>query len=278
MDYNSNALNIYTDGSCLGNPGPGGIGGVAEFPEIFKREKEIIFKEGYFETTNNRMELRACIKALEYLQKNSRILKTQRAVIITDSLYIIENKCRLINWRKNKWKGKERFSIGNIDLWKKFLSVKGQIRISNDIQYCKGKSTSVTQEVDRLAKRAAKNPTRKDIGFQPGKIGRSLMSGKGVSTLFPARNQTITIRVYRKKLHTKKESKIFFDLFDKTSKKYTAKHHAYTPLDKSSRLNRGCCYNVSLNDNPKYPIIKTLRKLKNCPHKKEKVPKVRNRH
>src|SRR2546426_738330 len=89
--HDPNALKIYIDGSAYRNPGhEGGLAGIAEFPESLSREPEIIFEESYRETTNNRMDLRACIRALRYIRENARRLRLTRAIILTDSQYVNE--------------------------------------------------------------------------------------------------------------------------------------------------------------------------------------------
>ena len=67
MSEDPHALKLYIDGNCYNNPGgAGAIACVAEFPESWRRDDEIIFNEGFHETTNNRMELSACIRAFKY--------------------------------------------------------------------------------------------------------------------------------------------------------------------------------------------------------------------
>ncbi len=87
-----NALKIYTDGSTFKNPGhEGGIAAIVEYPDFLNREYESIFGRAYSNTTNNRMELLACIKSIEYIIKNAEQLGIARAIIITDSIYVSQN-------------------------------------------------------------------------------------------------------------------------------------------------------------------------------------------
>jgi ribonuclease HI len=86
MSLDPHALKIYIDGSALRNPG--GAGGVAawiEFPMDWDRPDELLFQEGFQETTNNRMELLACIRAFEYVRDQGRGLGVERVQIVTDS-------------------------------------------------------------------------------------------------------------------------------------------------------------------------------------------------
>jgi ribonuclease HI len=94
------ALKLYIDGNCYGNPGgAGAIAGVAHFPDDWNREDELVFEEGFYETTNNRMELCACIRAFEYVVEKGTELGVERVLIVTDSLYVSENHRRAVTWR-----------------------------------------------------------------------------------------------------------------------------------------------------------------------------------
>lgn len=103
-------VEIYTDGSSRGNPGPGGYGTILRFG---KHEKEL--SQGYKRTTNNRMELLAVIKGLEALTREG-----QDVVVTSDSKYVVDSveKGWVFGWVKKGFKGKK-----NPDLWKRFLEV-----------------------------------------------------------------------------------------------------------------------------------------------------------
>ncbi|MBX7147010.1 MAG: ribonuclease HI [Alphaproteobacteria bacterium] len=102
-----NIINIFTDGACSGNPGPGGWGAILYYKNI---EKEIL--GGETSTTNNRMELMAPIKALEILKKPSHVN------IYTDSIYVKEGITNWIHgWKKNNWRTSNKKPVKNIDLW-----------------------------------------------------------------------------------------------------------------------------------------------------------------
>ena len=103
-------INIYTDGSSRGNPGPGGLGVILEYK---KNCKEI--SKGFKMTTNNRMELLAVILGLEEIKK-----KELEVCVFSDSRYVVDaiNKGWLSNWQKKNFKKKK-----NPDLWKRFLKI-----------------------------------------------------------------------------------------------------------------------------------------------------------
>ncbi|MBX3042260.1 MAG: ribonuclease HI [Candidatus Kapabacteria bacterium] len=110
MKANS-AITIYTDGSCLGNPGRGGYAAVLMSGT---RRKEI--SQGFRHTTNNRMELMAVIEALKAVNKNKRYDIT----IYTDSRLIVDaiNKFWLKSWIQKGWKKSNKQPVLNSDLWK----------------------------------------------------------------------------------------------------------------------------------------------------------------
>jgi ribonuclease HI len=100
-------VDIFTDGACSGNPGPGGWGAILRWGET---EKELSGFEN--PTTNNRMEMMAAIQALEALKR------PVTARLHTDSQYLRDGITRYIHaWKKNDWKTADRKPVKNIDLW-----------------------------------------------------------------------------------------------------------------------------------------------------------------
>jgi ribonuclease HI len=101
-------VDVFTDGACSGNPGPGGWGAILRSGA---HEKEISGGERL--TTNNRMELMAAIRALEAIHKPSTV------VIHTDSKYVMDGITRwLPRWKKNGWKTADKKPVKNEDLWR----------------------------------------------------------------------------------------------------------------------------------------------------------------
>lgn len=265
--YDPNGLIINIDGSAFKNPGhEGGMAGIAEFPEPLNRDPECIFEIGYSETTNNRMELLATIKALEWARKNACALNAQSVTIVSDSLYVCNNHKNAPYWKKAKWRNRDDRPIENADLWDKLLSAKNKVGVRTEIEWQKGKVSAVAKEVDKKAKTAAHKVIQiKDSGYRPGKVSRTKISG-GSASMFLARGQEEIIRIYRKEFKfrgTRKEAKIFFDLFSKSTRSYVSKEFAYTTLEKEDELHRGHAYRVKFGNNPKYPIIqKMVREMK----------------
>tara|TARA_Y100000590_G_scaffold326391_1_gene370461 strand:- start:65 stop:511 length:447 start_codon:yes stop_codon:yes gene_type:complete len=143
-------INIYTDGACVGNPGPGGWAAII----INNNKKEELFG-GEKLTTNNRMELTAAIKALEFCsEKEKKQLSLKQIKIYTDSTYLKEGITVWINnWEKNNWKTADKKNVKNVDLWKKLK----ELVKSNSVEWIwvKGHSNDLMNEqVDRLAKKA----------------------------------------------------------------------------------------------------------------------------
>jgi len=100
-------VQVFTDGACSGNPGPGGWGAVVRFGD---KERELC--GGADDTTNNRMELTAAIEGLRALNEPCEV------VLTTDSTYVKDGITRwLANWKKNGWKTAAKKAVKNQDLW-----------------------------------------------------------------------------------------------------------------------------------------------------------------
>lgn len=140
-------VTIYTDGSSRGNPGPGGWAAVLMYgnklKEIYGAEKQ---------TTNNRMELTAVIKALELLKEPCNVLLHSDSRYICDSL----EKGWAKNWKKNNWKKSDGTPALNIDLWEKLIALVGIHKIRTN--WVKGHAgNKINERCDYLATNAAKS-------------------------------------------------------------------------------------------------------------------------
>lgn len=142
-------VEIYTDGACRGNPGPGGWGAVLRFNGT---EKELYGGEAL--TTNNRMELLAAIRALEALKRPCRVRLT------TDSKYVQQGISEwLPNWKRRNWKTAGCQPVKNVDLWQQLDALAAPHEI--DWQWVKGHAGHPENErADRLANRAIDELTR----------------------------------------------------------------------------------------------------------------------
>ena len=117
MDKARPAIQLFTDGSSSGNPGPGGYGVILRCGSL---EKEM--SGGFDRTTNNRMELLAVIIGLEAIKWDNASVE-----VFSDSSYVVKavNEGWLRNWEKKGWK-----KVKNIDLWQRFLEVYGRHRVT----------------------------------------------------------------------------------------------------------------------------------------------------
>ena len=143
-------VKIYTDGACTGNPGPGGWAAI-----IINQDEKKEISGGEKLTTNNRMELTAAIKALEYFDdQNKQQLNLENIVIFTDSTYVKDGITKWINnWEKNNWKTSDKKNVKNTDLWRKLKDLTKSKNIS--WQWVKGHSNnSMNDLADKLAKKA----------------------------------------------------------------------------------------------------------------------------
>ena len=141
----SRLIKIYTDGSSIGNPGPGGYGIVMlSDNEDYKKE----FSQGFKLTTNNRMELLAVIDALKMLKKNKL-----KVLIYTDSKYVVDSveKKWVFKWKTTNFKNKK-----NVDLWLDFLKLFDKNTIK--FNWIKGHNNHPQNEkCDKLAFDASKS-------------------------------------------------------------------------------------------------------------------------
>ena len=134
-------IEIYTDGSSRGNPGPGGYGVVLKYKSFYKE-----LSAGYRKTTNNRMELLAVIIGIEAIKGEGKSIK-----VYSDSKYVIDaiNKKWVFGWQKKGFKDKK-----NPDLWRRFLNIYPKHRI--EFEWVKGHAGHIENErCDKLAVEAA---------------------------------------------------------------------------------------------------------------------------
>lgn len=155
---------LYTDGSSLGNPGPGGYGIVLISEKGHYKE----MSEGFQKTTNNRMELLSVIVGLESIKD-----KKSEIVVVSDSKYVVDaiNKRWLDNWQKKGLSKKK-----NPDLWQRFLKARNGLSITFD--WVKGHSgNKYNEKCDQLAVAAAKGKNLKpDLGFENQSTDSSLLN------------------------------------------------------------------------------------------------------
>ncbi|MFZ5591694.1 MAG: ribonuclease HI [Bacillota bacterium] len=161
-------VEIYTDGACTGNPGPGGYGVILKYGD---RIKEL--SGGFALTTNNRMEILAAIVGLEALKRPCQV------TLFSDSRYLVDavNQSWVERWRRYGWKkGKNGEPAKNVDLWQRLLPLLEKHRVT--LVWVKGHADNhYNNRCDQLAVQAAGQPDLPpDPGYQAG--------GAPVSMLF----------------------------------------------------------------------------------------------
>ncbi len=143
-------IKIYTDGSSLGNPGPGGWG------VVFLQGEKIIHEQGGCDknTTNNRMELTAVIETLKYIIKHH---KKSNVTIFADSNYVLTGITSWIhNWEKNGWRTANKKQVLNQDLWKELIALIRSNGSKIDWQKVKGHSGHIHNDrADEIATQTA---------------------------------------------------------------------------------------------------------------------------
>ncbi|MCX8048363.1 MAG: ribonuclease HI [Methylohalobius sp.] len=160
MTLNEDWVEIYTDGACRGNPGPGGWGALLRWRS---KERELFGAEPA--TTNNRMELTAAISALEALKRPSRV------VLHTDSVYLMQGITSwLPQWLKRGWKTSAGKPVKNLDLWQRLLKAMAPHQIQ--WQWVRGHSGHPENErADRLANRAIDQMLQKEKNHASNRAG-----------------------------------------------------------------------------------------------------------
>ncbi|AAO26957.1 ribonuclease HI [Buchnera aphidicola str. Bp (Baizongia pistaciae)] len=147
-------IKIFSDGSCLGNPGPGGYSFIIQHLEY-----ENISSSGFYLTTNNRMELMGIIVATESLKQPCCI------TISTDSQYVQKGILYWIkNWKTKGWKTSRKTYVKNVDLW---LRLEKSLNLHQVTwKWIKSHSgNKKNEQCDHLARESAKFPTLKDFGY-----------------------------------------------------------------------------------------------------------------
>ncbi|HEY5174761.1 MAG TPA: RNase H family protein [Terriglobales bacterium] len=253
MNADPHAVQISVDGSCYPNKGrKSGYAGVVVYPDD-PTEHQVVF-QGFKESTINRMEIFACIAAMEWVREEGIRRRYSRVQIFSDSQYVVNGQFSAPFWQKAKWSTAAGRPIDNWKLWKEFLSAKSKAGVRIDICKVQNKSTPLLKRVDKLAKAAAKSHPRIDRGLVVGKIGRAKI--KGTAAMFPAANQVLVVRIVGSKtVGRMQENRFVFEVFDENTSTYISKHFAYCTPETGAQLHRQRGFRVRMNDNNDYPQI-----------------------
>jgi ribonuclease HI len=140
-------VEVFTDGACSGNPGPGGWGAILRYGDT---EKEL--SGGETETTNNRMEMMAAISALEALKRPVTV------DIHTDSTYVRDGITKWIHgWKKRDWRTTDKKPVKNVDLWQRLEAAAAKHEVA--WHWVKGHAGHPENErADELAREAVPSP------------------------------------------------------------------------------------------------------------------------
>ena len=156
-------VDMYTDGAARGNPdGPGGYGTIIKFTDAKGVVHERQFSKGYIRTTNNRMELMACIIGFEALTKPCKVKVYSDSKYLTDAF----NKSWVASWIKNNWVRPKAGPVKNVDLWNRLL--KAMEKHQTEYIWIKGHAGHPENELcDKLATSAALSGNlEKDEGLE----------------------------------------------------------------------------------------------------------------
>jgi ribonuclease HI len=258
MPLDPYAIHIYTDGSCYKNPGgESGCAAIVHYPDDIGLEDQQIVDFGCSESSNNRMELMACLSALKWIREHRPWTNVQRIQIVTDSTYITNNVCyNAPNWKKNNWHNRHGQPMANDDLWDELLKARSKAGMRVDFLWQGGKATQIARQVDKAAKAAAKRGGLDvDSGYRPGGVSRSMVKDHAAAERFPARGQVIVIRPYVKKIMHKGVHRISFNIFAEGFQTYTGKFFAFAEKDLGAELHMGNGHRVRFNLDPNYPRI-----------------------
>jgi ribonuclease HI len=147
-------VNVYSDGSCLGNPGKGGWA-------FYVLEQNVLASGSHPYTTNNQMEMTGVIRAIEYLIEN----QVKHAIIYTDSTYVSKGITSWVErWEKNGWITTSKTTVKNIELWKTLRALTTSPLIKIQFKWVKAHSINeYNNKVDVAAREAANKQTITDV-------------------------------------------------------------------------------------------------------------------
>ena len=254
MILDSNALNIFTDGSFYIKNRNGGLGFLFVFPDGLGMNPMEFSPFGYRKTTNNRMELMACCEALSESLKFEK--KWQRIVIYTDSMYVYNNYNRAkFEWLPSGGLNNNGRPIDNYDLWKRLIKEIEKTKSIVDIKYVKAHFESKENKIaDKLAKMSAKkasNNSKRFVSVRRKKTQEKVLIGS-----VPVIGQRIKIRIITSEYLRKGYYKNRYEVFSKSNEYFGCVDFIYS----SFCLRAGHIYLVIFNEDKKFPQVKKILK------------------
>ena len=167
MAFHPRAVQIHTDGSAYRNPGHvSGRAVIVRYPDHLGREDEIVVDFGCPKSTNQRMELKACMEGLKWVRENAPWSGVTCVLVVTDSQYVKNFIGLAPEWKRRGWCNRDGQPIQNPDLWDELLKARAKAGIRVDFVWVEGKTTDIANRVDELAKAASKRGgLDKDTGY-----------------------------------------------------------------------------------------------------------------
>ena len=254
------ALNIYTDGSCLPHPRRGGIGIVVVYVDSSGNEIiEEFPQDGYRGSTINEMELLACIEALKISIGHKEYSRVNRIIINSDSTYVTDNFPKaLLIWSKHKWYLSSDKPVSNAHLWKEFIRIRKKIRKYVEIKHVKGHSKDEhNKAADKLAKQSASIPINKPLAVTIVRRKKSQLQTQIGSVCLLG--QRITIRIIECKYFDEQHiSRYRYEVMSKKSPYFNKVDFLFS----FDSLRVGHTYSVRLNNEQNNPrIIKVFHEI-----------------
>lgn len=259
--HNPHALNIYTDGSALKNPGIGGIGIRFIFPDFLEKEESIkdFAFPGFKGATNQQMEIKACIVALEEAMRLVELPQINTIVIYTDSIYVVDNyKKAMYNWPSNGWVKYDGSPVLNVQLWKELVRKIKRVGRLVEIKWIKGHSANIhNKAVDKMAKQSAQKAVE---NFSPNSsinVRKKKTKEKTERGSVNMLGQRIKIRIITSEyLKEHKKFRLRYEVVSKNSKFYDKVDFIYS----EKPLRAGHIFLVIFNKNNGYPEINHILK------------------
>lgn len=263
INHDETALSIYVDGSCLSRPRRGGIG--FRFLYVDEHGNEVledICPPGFKKATNQEMELRACIEALQEAVRRFDLSKFSKIDIYSDSDYVVSNiKFARGVWPKTKWVTNygRGSPVLNVELWRQLVKVEQSTGKKVQYYWVKGHSINIhNRAVDKLARKSAKNASRSPLRTTSVRRKTSRKSTKRGSV--GVHGQRLTIRVIEvERLRSQKLWKYRYEVVSRHSAYFQCVDIAFSAI----LLRDGHTYLVTLNKNQSNPtIMKKIKEIK----------------
>ncbi len=260
-----NALAIYTDGSLYQRGRQGGYAIVYVHIDQIGEERVVaeFSPPGVHGTTNNRMELQACIDALTSAPQIDAYRSVDRVVIRTDSRYVADHyMTALAQWRTAGWKNRHGRPVDNADLWKDFVRAFNKLKKRTEIEWVKGHGKRQNKDphnvrADKLAKESAKSPLSKKV--HRSSVRRKITDEQTERGSVRIEGQQMTVYVVETEwLRVNKIWKYRYEVASPSRKDFGKIDWIYS----KQQMRDGHYYEVKVNDDMAYPqVLEVIREV-----------------